>query len=135
MRLDSLFAQLNPDAIGHIADGGTRGLLWALCIAILGLSASVVWLSRKLLAAQDAYSVVVREITVAHATALSQVHTASAATVLTISERMTTHVGALTSSTEAVLDVVSTMQDTAKLLEYTLDLHSAQIGRTLHRRP
>lgn len=118
-----LFAQIQP-AIDHITDGGTRGLLWALCIAVVALTAAVCWLARRLLLAQEVAATTARDVATAHATALSTAQSAYAATILSISERMTSHVAAMTASTEAVLEVVAAMQDTASLLEYTLGIHS-----------
>ena len=110
--------------ISHVAGGGTVGLLWALCIAIVALTGAVGWLVKRLLDRQDAYVTATAAATAAHAAELRTVNQAASDKIHAMMERMTAGIAAMTSAAQALQGVLDAAQDTAKLLEYALDRHT-----------
>jgi len=127
----------------EILDGGTRGLIYALVIAVMALSGALVWLSRryfeaqsgyaKALAAKDRANAEERYTTLQAFTAerermqsdnaahVQAVQKEAIALIEGMVDRMTANMESMGAAAGALRDVVTAVGTTTRLLETTLE--------------
>lgn len=93
-------------AVEVIADGGTRGLIWALCGAVCALAAALIWLGRRHVTSLAENQRLLLDISAAHATALRA-----------LVEDTTRALTSVTASVEDILEGVGALRDASRVLE------------------
>lgn len=107
-------------AVDLIADGGTRGLIWALCAAILALAACLAWIGRRHIIALDA-----------HRTELSALHKAHADSLHALVRETTQALTSVTGSVEDIVEGVGALEDASRVLQA---LAAGELARTTTRK-
>ncbi len=116
-----MLAQIDPNrAVEVIADGGTRGLIWALCAAIVALSGALLWLGRRHVTTLDTNQKLLLDTHAAHAAALRA-----------LVEETTRALTSVTGSVEDILEGVGALQDASRVLQA---LSNEELTRATGRR-
>lgn len=128
----TLLGQLSPEALDRIAQGGTRGLIYALTGALVAVCLGGAWLLRQHLttaqrfqeamqATQAEHTRTLREVQTAHAREILTVQQASATALTALTERVTTTMGDMHGVARDLRDAVDSVAEMARTLERTLD--------------
>ncbi len=116
-----MLAQIDPNrAVEAIADGGTRGLIWALCIAVAALVGALLWLGKRHVTSLDDNQKQILALHAAHATALTG-----------LVKETTEALVSVTGSVEDILEGVGALQDASRVLQA---LSNEELARATSRR-
>lgn len=127
-----VLGQLSPEALDRIAQGGTRGLIYALTGALVAVCLGGAWLLRQHLstaarfqesmqAVQAEHTRTLREVQSAHAREILTVQQASATALTALTERVTSTMGDIHGVARDLRDAVDSVAEMARTLERTLD--------------
>lgn len=127
-----LLGQVSPEAMDRIAQGGTRGLIYALTGALVAVCLGGAWLLRQHLgtaarfqesmqAVQAEHTRTLREVQTAHAREILTVQQSSATALTALTERVTTTMGDIHGVARDLRDAVDSVAEMARTLERTLD--------------
>ena len=116
-----LLGQISPDQVHVILDGGTKGLIMALVVALITCVAAIVYLAKRLYDTLHTRVVEQAGRDAIHATKLEVLGAEHNKSLLAMTERVIVALTSMGSAAEALRAATETSQETVRLLEYVID--------------
>lgn len=114
-------AQIDPRAVDAIAGGGTRGLLTALVLTVVGLASLVVWLGKRALTRESEHAATLAALNTAHSAAIVAAHTQATAAVSAAVESATAAATASLETARSLAMATDNVSEVARVLERWVD--------------